>query len=106
LARDPKFHTLPEGRAVAEFAVAYPRKVKDEQGQWQEKTSFIPVTVRQEQALWARDHLKKGQAVLVEGYMRTQERQTPQGSENRTTVEATKIQDLSQKKDRGMDLER
>jgi single stranded DNA-binding protein len=106
LARDPEFRAFPEGKAVAELSVVFQRKVKDEQGQWQEKSSVIPVTVRQEQALWARDHLKKGQAILVEGHMRTQERQTAQGPEKQMTVEATKIQDLSQKKDRDMDLER
>ena len=49
---------------------------------------------------------KKGQAILVEGYMRTQVLQTPKGPEERVTLEATRIQDLSQKKDRDMDLER
>jgi Ti-type conjugative transfer relaxase TraA len=105
VARGPEFHTLPEGRTIATITVEVARRVRDDHGQEREKNVFVPVTLSQEQARLARDYLKEGHAILVEGYVREQERQTPQGLKKQLSIEATKVQDLSLKKDRGMDID-
>jgi len=107
LAHGPKFYVLPDGRSVAQLTVTTKSMTKDEKGQVREKIILVPVTLRGEQARLARDNLKQNEPVVVEGHLREQEKPTPKGPQKTITVEATKVQSLSQKKGRGgADLER
>jgi Ti-type conjugative transfer relaxase TraA len=101
LAHDPKFYVLPDGRLVAQLTVTTKSMTKDEQGHAREKIILVPVTLRGEQARLARDNLKQNEPVVVEGHLREQEKPTPKGPQKSITVEATKVQSLSQKKGRG-----
>lgn len=78
LTRDPEFRSTSTGRGVAGFGLAYNRRVQDRQtGEYNEEADFFEVQAWERRADFARDYLRKGCAVLVQGRLR-QERWTDQ----------------------------
>ena len=67
LTRDPELRHTPKGTAVAELGLAINRVWKDEQGQKQEETTFVDVTLWGRQAELAQQYLTKGNPVFIEG---------------------------------------
>ncbi|MEO5917164.1 MAG: single-stranded DNA-binding protein [Luteolibacter sp.] len=67
LTRDPELRHTPKGTAVAELGLAINRVWKDEQGQKQEETTFVDVTLWGRQAELAQQYLAKGRPVYIEG---------------------------------------
>lgn len=67
LTRDPELKYTPKGTAVAEIAMAIGRVRTDEQGQRQEDTTFVDVTLWGRQAELAQQYLSKGRPVYIEG---------------------------------------
>ncbi len=67
LTRDPELRHTPKGTAVAELGLAINRVWKDEQGQKQEETTFVDVTLWGRQAELAQQYLAKGNPVYIEG---------------------------------------
>ena len=67
LTRDPELRHTPKGTAVAEIALAINRVWKDDQGQKQEDTTFVDVTLWGRQAEVAQQYLTKGNPVYIEG---------------------------------------
>ena len=67
LTRDPELRHTPKGTAVAELGLAINRVWKDEQGQKQEETTFVDVTLWGRQAELAQQYLTKGNPVYIEG---------------------------------------
>ena len=67
LTRDPELRHTPKGTAVAELGLAINRVWKDEQGQKQEETTFVDVTLWGRQAELAQQYLGKGNPVYIEG---------------------------------------
>lgn len=67
LTRDPELRHTPKGTAVAEIGLAVNRQWKDEQGQKQEETTFVDVTLWGRQAELAQQYLAKGNPVYIEG---------------------------------------
>lgn len=66
LGKDAEQKTLPSGKTVINFSIAHTDRWKDNQGQQQEKTTWI------ECAYWTEktkimEYLKKGKQVYVEG---------------------------------------
>lgn len=67
LTRDPELRYTPKGTAVAELGLAINRVWNNEQGQKQEETTFVDVTLWSRQAELAQQYLTKGSPVYIEG---------------------------------------
>ncbi len=67
LTRDPELRYTPKGTAVAEIGMAINRVRTNDQGQRQEDTTFIDVTLWGRQAELAQQYLTKGRPVYIEG---------------------------------------
>ena len=67
LTRDPELRHTPKGTAVAELGLAINRVWNNEQGQRQEETTFVDVTLWGRQAEVAQQYLTKGSPCYIEG---------------------------------------
>ena len=67
LTRDPELRHTPKGSAVAEISLAINRNWTNDQGQKQEDTTFVEVTLWGRQAELAQQYLTKGRPIFVEG---------------------------------------
>ena len=67
LTRDPELRYTPKGTAVADIGIAVNRVWNNEQGQRQEETTFVDVTLWGRQAELAQQYLTKGRGVFIEG---------------------------------------
>lgn len=67
LTRDPELRYTPSGKAVADISLAINRVWNNEQGQKQEETIFVDVTLWSRQAELAQQYLSKGRGVYIEG---------------------------------------
>ena len=79
LTRDPELKNLGSGTALCEIGMATNRKFKTQSGEMKEETCFIDIT------LWGRmgenlhRYLKKGDPVLIEGRLKFDTWETPEG---------------------------
>lgn len=67
LTRDPEIRHTPKGTAVAEIGMAINRVWNNDQGQKQEETTFVDVTLWGRTAELAQQYLTKGRPVYIEG---------------------------------------
>ena len=70
LTRDPELRYTPKGTAVAELGMAINRVRTNDQGQRQEDTTFVDVTLWGRTAEVASQFLSKGSPVLIEGRLK------------------------------------
>ncbi|ROL60963.1 single-stranded DNA-binding protein [Bacteroidetes/Chlorobi group bacterium ChocPot_Mid] len=71
LGADPEFRTTPNGTPVASFRMATTETFKDKNGEWQDLTEWHNVSLWNRLAEIARDYLRKGSKVYIEGRLRT-----------------------------------
>lgn len=71
VGKDPEFRTSPGGTAVAKFTLATTDRAKDAQGNWADKTEWHNLIMFQRTAEVARDYVKKGSQIYVEGKIQT-----------------------------------
>ncbi len=71
VGKDPEFRTSAGGTAVAKFTLATTDRAKDQTGQWVDKTEWHNLIMFQRTAEVARDYVKKGSQVYVEGKIQT-----------------------------------
>lgn len=87
LGRDPEFRAFSDGGSVANVSIATTEKWKDkESGEVREHTEWHNLVFHNRLAEIARDYLKKGSPIYVEGRLRTRKWQT-EGGEDRYTTE-------------------
>jgi len=67
LGKDPEVKYTPSGMAVARFSVATTDRVKDKDGNWQDRTEWHNLVAFQRTAEVAAEYLKKGNKVYIEG---------------------------------------
>lgn len=67
LGGDPETRYTPDGRAFVRFNVASNYRVKNQDGEWQDKTEWVRVTVFGQRAEPLAQYLRKGSKVYVEG---------------------------------------
>lgn len=67
LTRDPELRYTPKGTAVADISLAINRVWNNDQGQKQEETTFVDVTLWGRQAELAQQYLSKGRGAYIEG---------------------------------------
>jgi single-strand DNA-binding protein len=71
LGSDPELKYTPSGRAVANFNIATNEQWKDKDGQQQSRTEWHRIVVWGRQAEIAKDFLRKGKQIYLEGRLQT-----------------------------------
>ncbi len=82
LGRDPELKYSPEGRPTLRFTVACNYRARSPEGEWQDATEWLRVTVFGQRAEGLAQQLRKGSRVYVDGQLEarpwTDRRQQPQ----------------------------
>jgi single-strand DNA-binding protein len=86
LVEDPELRFTPSGVAMAKIRVAVNRRWRDQQGEWQEETSFFGGTLWREAAENAAESLQKGARVIITGSLEQRSWETQEG-DKRSIVE-------------------
>lgn len=86
LGNDPEIRTTQGGAVIASLSVATNDSIKDKaSGEWQERTEWHKVVLFGKAAEVARDYLKKGSQVYIEGRLQTRKWQDKEGHDRYTT---------------------
>jgi single-strand DNA-binding protein len=85
LGADPEIRQSPNGSVVANLNVATGEAWKDQQGQLQERTEWHRVVMFGRTAEIARDYLRKGSKLYLEGRLQTRKWQDKNGQDRYTT---------------------
>ncbi len=83
--RPPENRFTPNGKEVANFAVATNRRWKDQTGNFQEQTEFHEVVAWGPLASISKQIIQKGSKVYVEGRLQTRTWETPDGNKRQKT---------------------
>jgi single-strand DNA-binding protein len=67
LTRDPELRTTPNGYSVAKFGLATGRSYKGQDGEWQQKATFVEITVWGKAGESLAKNLRKGSQATVFG---------------------------------------
>jgi single-strand DNA-binding protein len=96
LTRDPELRYTPQGSAVCEFAVALNSSYTNKQtGQRVEEVSFIDIVAWARTAEICAEYLKKGRQVFVEGRLKQDRWESPEGKkQSKIRVVADNVQFL------------
>ena len=86
LTRQPELRKTKTGSAVTELGLALNRVWTGENGQRQEETTFVDVTVWGRAAENAAQYLQKGRSVLVEGRLQMETWQDKQTGQERSKL--------------------
>ena len=79
VTRDPELRYIASGTAVCDLGLAVNDRKKTASGEWVEETTFIDVTLWARTAEVAGEYLSKGSSVLVEGRLKYDTWETPDG---------------------------
>jgi single-strand DNA-binding protein len=86
LGRDPEVRFSASGTAVGNLRIATTERRKDrDSGDWQDHTEWHSVVVLGRMAEVARDYLRKGAKVYIEGRLQTRKWQGQDGQDRYTT---------------------
>jgi single-strand DNA-binding protein len=86
LGADPESRTTPSGLTVTNFNVATSDRRKDRQsGDWVEETEWHRIVMFDKLAETAREYLRKGSQVYIEGRIQTRKWQDKDGNDRYTT---------------------
>lgn len=86
LVEDPELRFTPSGVQMTRLRFAVNRRWRDQQGEWQEDTSFFAGTLWRDAAENAAESLQKGMRVIVAGRLEQRNWETQEG-EKRSVVE-------------------
>lgn len=100
LGADPDIRHTADGRAIANLRLATGEAWKDQQGHLQERTEWHRVVMYGRTAEIARDYLRKGSKLYLEGRIQTRKWQDKDGRDQYTTeIIAQEFQMLDRKDD-------
>lgn len=85
LGKDPEVRFMPNGDAVCNFSIATTESYKDKNGDKQEKTEWLNITMYRKLAEIAGQYLKKGSQVYLEGKITTRKWKDKEGNDRYTT---------------------
>ena len=85
LGQDPEVSYTPKGTAVANLGIATNESWKDQSGELQERTEWHRVNMYGRMAETAKEFMKKGQMVYVEGRLHTREWEDQNQIKRKTT---------------------
>jgi single-strand DNA-binding protein len=102
LTRDPEVKYTPKGTAVGDLAIAINDSYKAQDGTIKETVTYVDIEVWGRQAETCKQYLTKGRAIFVEGQLRLDQWETPQGEKkSRLKVRADRVQFLGSAPGRG-----
>lgn len=100
LGRDPESKFTPTGKRVTDFPIAITNRWKDETGEAQEHTEWVNIEAWGRLAETCHEYLGKGSLVYIEGRMKTDRYEDPEGDIRYfTKVVARSVQFLSDNRD-------
>jgi len=95
LTRDPEVKYTPKGTAVGDLAIAINDSYKAQDGTIKETVTYVDIEVWGRQAETCKQYLTKGRPVFIEGQLRLDQWETPQGEKkSRLKVRADRVQFL------------
>lgn len=95
LTRDPEVRYTPKGTAVGDLGLAVNESYKTQDGTIKETVVYVSVEVWGRQAETCKQYLTKGRPVFVEGRLKFDQWETPQGEKkSRLSVRADRVQFL------------
>jgi single-strand DNA-binding protein len=95
LTTDPEVKYTPKGTAVGDLRIAVNDSYKAQDGTIKETVTYIDIEVWGRQAETCKQYLTKGRAVFIEGQLRLDQWETPQGEKkSRMKVRADRVQFL------------
>src|SRR5512137_1025149 len=102
LGKDPEVRYTASGAAVASFSIATSDKIKNKNGEWEDKTEWHNIVLWNKLAEIAKEYLTKGKTVYIEGRLQTRKWQDRDGKDRYTTeIVGEKMQMLSTKGEGG-----
>src|SRR3990172_7442346 len=100
LGKDPDLRYTPSGQAVATFSLATNDRYKDKDGQMVERAEWHNIVVWGKQAETAKEYLKKGRQIFVEGRIAYRTYDDREGNKRYITeVVAQRIQFLGRREE-------
>ena len=92
LGHDPELKYLDQGIAYTTIRIACTDRVRDKEGKYQDRTEWVSVNLWRGQAETLSKYCRKGSTVCIEGRLRTQQWETPEGEKrSRTLVEGQRL---------------
>jgi single-strand DNA-binding protein len=85
LGADPEIRYTPNGTAVANIRVATAENRKNKEGEWEERTEWHRIVLYGRQAETAKDYLRKGNKVYLEGRIETRSWEDQNGQKHYVT---------------------
>ena len=101
LTRDPEMKYLPSGAAVTNFGLAMSEKYTDrESGDLKETVCFVDVEAWGRQAEIVNEYLSKGSPIFIEGSLKFDSWETPEGEKrNKLRVRVFRLQLIGGRRD-------
>lgn len=81
LGKDPEVHNSDAGSCIVTLNLATTNSYKNKDGQWEKQTEWHKVTLFKRLAEIAREYLKKGAKVYIEGRLQTQKYKDKEGND-------------------------
>ena len=104
LGKDPEVRYTTDNTAVATLTLATGERRKDASGQWVDHTEWHRLVCFGKLAELAKNYLKKGRQIYVEGRLRTTKWQDKEGKDRYTTeIVVATLEFLGAKQDEGFD---
>ncbi len=88
LTRDPELRYTPSGTPVCEFGLAVNRTFAGRDGEQKQEACFVDVTMWGRRGVVISEYFTKGQAIFVEGRLRYDTWETPDGRRSKLCVVA------------------
>lgn len=103
LTADPELAYAPSGMAICKLRLAVNERVKNSQtGEWTDRPCYVDVTVFGNQAEPCNQYLNKGSPVLLEGKLRYETWDAPDGGKrSKHSVVADRVQFIAPREDGG-----
>lgn len=79
LTRDPEMRVTPSGISICKFGLAVSRRYKTADGEQKEETTFVDIDSFGRQAETISKYMSKGRPIHVEGRLKFDQWETPQG---------------------------
>jgi single-strand DNA-binding protein len=92
LTRDPEVRYTPSQRAVGDLRLAMNRRFKASDGQMRDEPCYVDVVVWERQAEIAREYLRRGSPVLIEGRLQYDEWEKDGKKSSRLRVVCERLQ--------------
>lgn len=92
LGKDPELKYLDQGIALATIRIACTERGRNKDGEYIDRTEWVTVNLWRSQAEIVAKYCKKGSTVFIEGRLRNQNWETPEGERrSRLDIDASRV---------------